>query len=943
MKLFSAAVFFFFISSISFAQTGRDVNGLVQDTTGAGILGVAVKLFPASGSGDTLTVRTIANGSYIFKNVKISQFIVSATSLGYSSGSVRSINTNGTSPITVNKIILRPGSTLLSEVVINGAPAVTIKEDTIEYRASDLKLRKDAVVEDAIKRLDGAEVDKDGNVTASGKAVTRIKVDGKEMFGGDMKTATKNIPMDAIDKIQIIDDYGDQASFTGVKDGDPETIINITTKPGKNHGVIFNSAAGGGTEDRYQFGLFASQFEGDRNLGITANLNNNGTQVGGGGFGGRGGGGMNFGANGGGSSGITTLSSIGLNYNDRWSPKMLVSGGYFFTNSDRSALSILNKLSANSTGRLYTNENSNLGTLTNAHSLNARIQYNINRTNQLIITPFVSFSNTRNNNQRITSTFQRGETNTNQSTDATSKSTTPSLSGGVLYNHVFKKPGRNYSLNLNVRDNGLNSDQINNILIHKYDEVIDSLQQNVLADSINYLLNSAVNGTFSGSSRFIYSEPLNKRSRLQFSYNLNYSDYNNDKVVNSQIAGGPMSRVDSLSNLFKYSFMSQQAGVSYNYKNPKNDLSLGLTINPTALNGTSSNLNTTIKRTNFYLMPIIRYQYKYSKTRSMMINYFGNVLEPLFSQLQPVRDISNSQRHIIGNPNLSSTFTHAVNANYNTSNRAKHTSLLITATGNLISNQIVQNILQVPDQFGKTRQEVHYVNTNGYFMYFINYNWQKSFKDRQYTLRLNGDARITENPSFNENARYFVDRTNVTQRVSMDINPGTWLEFSPRFVYVITSTHNKLPTGVDTKIQTYSASVDSRVFFLKSRTLIVGFNANKTYNTGYTGDLSTNPLIINSYIEKQFLKNHAGTLRLQGFDLLNQSNNLIQTITDNGYTNSQTNRLTQYFMMSFTVKINKFAGINPAAREGQNGPERGQPGGNPGGGRQGGLGPGFGN
>jgi hypothetical protein len=136
--------------------------------------------------------------------------------------------------------------------------------------------------------------------------------------------------------------------------------------------------------------------------------------------------------------------------------------------------------------------------------------------------------------------------------------------------------------------------------------------------------------------------------------------------------------------------------------------------------------------------------------------------------------------------------------------------------------------------------------------------------------------------------------------------------------------------------------VDSRLFFLKSRTLIVGFNANKTYNTGYTGDLSTNPLIINSYVEKQFLKNHAGTLRLQGFDLLNQSNNLIQTITDNGYTNSQTNRLTQYFMLSFTVKINKFAGMNPAAREGANGPERGQPGGNQGGGRPS-LGPGFGN
>jgi hypothetical protein len=263
-----------FFSATLFGQTGRQVQGVVRDTTGEAVFGATVKLI--GGPADTLMIRTNIDGQFTFNNVKAPKFTLSIISLGYSNLIFTPVIPAGNTPIVLDKIVLKASANMLEVVTINGAPPVTIKTDTMEFRTADLKLKANATVEDALKRVDGTEVDKDGNVTAAGKPVTKIKVNGKEIFGGDLKTITQNMPADAIEKIQLVDDYGDQANFTGVKDGDPEKIINITTKPGRDHNLIANATAGGGTEERYQLGVFASKTDGDRNLGVTVNLNNNG-------------------------------------------------------------------------------------------------------------------------------------------------------------------------------------------------------------------------------------------------------------------------------------------------------------------------------------------------------------------------------------------------------------------------------------------------------------------------------------------------------------------------------------------------------------------------------------------------------------------------------------------------------------------------------------------
>ena len=137
------------------------------------------------------------------------------------------------------------------EVVVTQSP-ISVKNDTLEYRASSFKTKPNAVVEDLLKKLPGVTVDNDGNVTAQGEQVQRIFVDGKRFFGNDPKMATKNLPPDIVEKIQVYDAMSDQSAFSGFDDGTRIKTINITTKKGRKRGYFGRGIAGEGSDGRYE-------------------------------------------------------------------------------------------------------------------------------------------------------------------------------------------------------------------------------------------------------------------------------------------------------------------------------------------------------------------------------------------------------------------------------------------------------------------------------------------------------------------------------------------------------------------------------------------------------------------------------------------------------------------------------------------------------------------
>jgi hypothetical protein len=126
-------------------------------------------------------------------------------------------------------------------------PPVVINGDSVEFNSENFKTAPNAVVEDLLKKMPGMEVDKSGGITVNGKKVTKVFVNGKEFFTGDPMMATKNLPADAVDKIQVYDRKSDQAMFTGIDDGSEETAINLKLKKDRNKSTFGKLNAGAGT------------------------------------------------------------------------------------------------------------------------------------------------------------------------------------------------------------------------------------------------------------------------------------------------------------------------------------------------------------------------------------------------------------------------------------------------------------------------------------------------------------------------------------------------------------------------------------------------------------------------------------------------------------------------------------------------------------------------
>jgi hypothetical protein len=230
---------------------------------------------------------------------------------------------------------LFPAGNELDAIVIRSVRPVLIKEDTVQFDVGAYKVREGAPVEDVIKKLPGVTVDKDGNIETQGKKVARVRVNGKDFFGGDVQTAIQNLPADVIQNIQIIDDYGDAANISGIKSGEPEKIININTQPNKNKGVFGNATVAAGNEGRYAGNVFVNRCNDEQQVSVLGAVNNTNANLFNFNGGGRGGGarGANFGSDnrsGPGGAGITLSHSAGINFRDKWGEKISVYGSYSF-------------------------------------------------------------------------------------------------------------------------------------------------------------------------------------------------------------------------------------------------------------------------------------------------------------------------------------------------------------------------------------------------------------------------------------------------------------------------------------------------------------------------------------------------------------------------------------------------------------------------------------
>jgi hypothetical protein len=978
-SLLLAPIIIFFAITCAYAQSGREVHGTIIDSTKLTLPGSTVIL--TSDQHDSTTTVADLNGKFVFPSVRGSKIAITVKSIGYQGIIKHFTLANDNSPGDVGSIILKTEATMLNTVTIKGAAPITLKEDTVEYKASAYKVRENAPAEDLIKKLPGVDVDVNGNITTQGKQVTKVRINGKDFMGGDVQSATKNLPADVIENIQMIDDYGDQANLTGVKTGEPDKIMNITIRKDKNYGYFGQATVGDGDDalpksqgipdqNRYIGSLNVFNFNGDQQIAVLGSINNTNVNTftfgttGGGAGGGFGGGGGGFGGGGRGNAGrggggntgslvttqngITDAHSVGANFRDQWGKSLSVYGSYSF--SDNTTTTNTTTFQQNTSpvnpslqNQLSTEKDQNIN-----HRFTWNMEYKPDTINYVKITPTFSYAGTNTNDNENVSFFRKSDTSAYTSlTNGDSQAPTYGLT--VLFNHRFK---RRHNLSINV--------VLNSAPSWAFQNPIYDFTQGPQTAPANQFINT-YSRTNSFGTTLSYLNPIGKRSYLEFNYTFNRAVTTNNKQTDTLYDPSAFTfKSDSaLSNIYNYTFTTNKFGLNYRFIEKKYNYTLGLGVQPSVLDGSSPEVTSPTHIYTLNIIPTARFVYNFSRSKTFSVNYNGSSSTPSFSQLQPVIDFSNALYPVEGNPNLKPQYTSNFSIRYNNFSFNTGDVFFANFTYQNIQNYVATNTITYPRTYGPDPRFANtilteYLNASGYYATSGRINYVKPFDNRKFFVTLNGTVTYTNNVGYLTS----VDSTSYAQTVVKNIAKNLVLTPEVRFRVDITdhvdaqvltnysvnktdnSVQNPLLSG-SSNVRTWNSGITGKNYF---GDWTLSYDFSHATNYGYASDIKvTNPNILNLYVERRFLKDHRGTFRISAFDLFNENTGFTSTTTASAITETHVNRLARYYLATFTLRLQKFAGKAPTQdpsmrnfRRNGGGPGGGLPGGIPGGGGPGG-------
>ncbi|WP_026063222.1 TonB-dependent receptor [Pedobacter arcticus] len=891
----------------------RQVSGIVKDSTNQGVIGASVTL---TSSADTLRGSTNEDGVFVFRNVKSWVFTLDVRSLGYVAKVISGKYNDATPRLTLDPIILKTDSRMLDAVIVNGTPSIVYKTDTTEYRASDYVVRAGATVDELLQKMEGMEVGNDGSVTVNGTAIAKARLNGKDIYGGDVATTIQNLPAEIVEKIQIVDDYGNTAARTGIKDGDPTKVLNITTKTEKSVGNMARLNFGVGTLDQLEASANITRINMNQTLtangtfmqtpnGIAGGNSSVGRLGSGNNRGGRSGGGFGGGGSGSASGGTSLITRPSFTYRDKFGKKLDFLANYAFRYNDNNTITnsyseFNNILENNQVEKTFTKRDADNQNFGGTHNINFELEYAIDSANFLQFRPTISLGNTDSEN--TSRTFQTGFIHQDQTNNSKITGKTPNISGTVAYQHLWlRKPGRVFSAEATIgRQKNDNESEQNNFIRY-----YDGASNNVEKDSTIHRAINTNNLQKNYRASLTYSEPLSELSRLEFNANVERRGYDNSKITSNIDNLNNRSVIDSLSNIFDYFFTQYRNSVNYKYGNNKSkySFSLGLTGVNTSLVGEKVSLGTKTDQSYFKVIPIARFQLRLSSTHQLAVYYRGNANEPNFDQIQPVRDVSNPQRPIVGNPDLKAAFTHSVVGQYSNYIANSKLNYSVRVNSSITENQVSSNTVPIKDVYGSFKNETRYININGNNKQSVDYSISKQSSDRKYNLSLTGSIDKNRRVAMSNSVKTTSDTWGFKESLGPRINPTTWLEINPYISYDFNKTSYSIADGITQQI--WSVSLDGNIYFLKN--MQFGYALSKNYVSGINNNVTNNPFVINTMLQMKVFKNK-GALQLRAYDLLNQNNFINRTTSDNGFTEIATNPNSRYVMLNLSMNLQKWTG-----------------------------------
>jgi hypothetical protein len=904
------------------------VKGKVADTLEKkNLQNAVVSLLERSDSTLAHFTRTAKSGEFVLNNVLPGKYILLVTYPGFAD-LADYIEVKDQPENDLGSLALTLKSQLLDAVIIRSAGAIRIKGDTTEFVADSFKLKEGATVEDLLKRLPGFQVNSKGEVTAQGRKVDKVLVDGEEFFGDDPTMATQNIGARSVDKVQVYDTKSDQQNLTGITSGNEGKTVNIKLKEDAKKGSFGKAYAGSDFSKLVDAKALYNRFVGKKKISLY------GTK--------------------------SDVSTGSLNWEER--QKLGVENDYeydeiagyyysFGSNDEFNDWSLRGLPNSYSAGALFSNKWN-----ADKNSLNASYRYNrLATTNQAstltqnILSNSITYRNKfQNSNGLVQQHAATGKYEWKIDSLASLKLT---VSGIYKTNYLNSDINSEFldSLKQNINrsyqsvDNETGKKQSDNQLQYKqlFNKknrlliatlrfgYIEDDQNGVIQTSTNFYKNGVIDSTdnadqqkiMNGHSKTIgskisFSEPLNLKwtAVLEYAFNKNNSTAHRNTYNKDQ--DGKYSILDNVfSNNFDLDVSSNSGTAILKYTTQKLRAAFGTGLSDVQLKRFNLDSN---KRSNykfFNLTPQVSIGYNAKAQTRFFFNYRGTTRQPTIDQLQPIRDNQDRLNIFIGNPDLKVGFNHSFNLGYNTYKVLSQKGVFMNAWFNIPVNAITfLNSVDVT-----TGQQTYMpVNVNGnrnwgfwsdYFKdggekkwgYGVNVNMSGGRNNNFITQIKDGITSHAKNQTNYMNSDFeFRLRYNIPDKFNID--------FGPKVGYN-TST-SSLQQNYNSNYWNYGGQINGMIMLpgkiefntdcdIDLRQQLQAFNGNP------------NQTIWNASISKQVLKDKSAKIYLIANDILDQRKGFNRNFNTNFISEERYSRLSRYFLLKLEWSFNKMPGQQP--------------------------------
>ena len=966
-------------ATATFAQ--RTVSGKVIDKElNEPVIQATVALLKTDSS---LVANAVTNvsGQFQLTAPQDGNFIVKITYVGYKAYTKRIAVSEG-KPVGMETITIEPDAIMLKgTTVVKNVAKVTSKGDTLIYNASAYRTPEGSVVEELVKRLPGAEVDTEGNVTINGKQVKKVMIDGKEFMTGDTKTAIKNLPTSIVERVKSYDQKSDLSRVTGIDDGEEQMVLDFGLKKGMNKGMFSNVDLGIGNKSRYSERGMGAVMQDDLRAMAFFNANNTNER----GFGGGGGRGGGWGGN---NNGLNASKMVGVNLNYEKKDRLKLDGSVRWNHSDGDTWS--RQSSEDFVGaRSFGNSVNQRYSRSNSWNLQMRMEWTPDTLWNISFRPSYSYSSNDGTGLSTSATFttdpfqyvsgtlgSRSEllsaidylrnlrdtfvVNGNLS-NSLSYGDSKRLGGELQINRRLSSDGRNITLRLtgNYSDAENNSLSSNAVTLY---QLTNKLGLDSAYQTNRYNLTPQKNYDY--STRLTYSEPIATRTYLQFSYQFQYRYTKSDRSTYDfsnppysydftgitpeyrlwngyfdHLSGVYTDYIDKdLSRFSEYKNYIHTAEVQLRVIRQDYNFNVGLQLMPQRSNFRQEYLGTSVDtvRNVINWSPTANFRWKASERGELRFEYRGRTGQPSMSQLLSITDNSDPLNISTGNPGLKPSFTQSLNLRFNNFweryQRFMFANVSFSTTSNDVANMVTYNAT-TGGRYSRPENIDGNWNMRGELMlntaldtlgrFNVNTRTTYSYNNRMGYVNLDRSAVATESKT---RESVIGERLGASYR-------NDWLEVELNGSVSYDHARNNVQSQSDLDTWEFSYGMNTTIQLPWGTQIATDLGMNS--RRGFSDEsMNTNELIWNLQLSQGFLTGKPLTVSLQFNDLLGQKSSFSRALSSLRRSDTEYNSINNYAMLHVIYRLNIFG--TKEARQGMRGPGFGGPG--FGGGRNGGGG-----